>query len=345
MKLTLDKAAAFIKTYIKARVAVNLIGSPGIGKSDIIKQVADALNLKVIDFRLSTCDPTDLTGLPFIENGRSVYLPNVAFPLEGDELPINPDTGLAYDGWLLFLDEISNAPMSVQAASYKLILDREVGLHKLHPKVEIVSAGNSVNDNAAVQAEMGTALKSRMAHINIEQDLGVWLDWALANNVHHSITSFLKFDPKSFYKFDPNADADTFPCPRTWGMVNSVVQTVGFQHPDINQLLAGVISDGYASEYYMFCKHFANLPTYEDIIKDPLNTPMPDNGSVMYALSGSIGAQTKADSIDKVLDFVKRMPAEFQLRTFNDITTRNPMFVGLPAAKAWLNANAKKMTT
>ena len=82
--------------------------------------------------------------MPFVENGRSDYLPNIAFPIQGDELPPHLDSEgnqiklpkldalgnqetdangnllfvtPRYDGWLLFLDEITNAPMSVQAAA------------------------------------------------------------------------------------------------------------------------------------------------------------------------------------------------------------------------------------
>lgn len=120
MKVTLDKAAQLITAMITANVPVNLIGSPGVGKSDVIKQVAADHNLKVIDFRLSTADPTDLSGLPFMKDGRSTYLPNEAFPLESDPIPTYVDANgntQQYAGWLLFLDEISNAPMSVQAAA------------------------------------------------------------------------------------------------------------------------------------------------------------------------------------------------------------------------------------
>ena len=119
-----------------------------------------------------------------------------------------------YDGWMLFLDEITNAPMAVQGAAYKLILDREVGQYKLHDKVFIASAGNLITDAAAVTGEMSTALKSRMAHINIEFSRDAWFDWAMEAGVHHAITSFLKFMPGEMYRFDPKDAADTFPCPR-----------------------------------------------------------------------------------------------------------------------------------
>lgn len=337
MKTTLDKAAALITSFIKANVPVNLIGSPGVGKSDVIKQVAESLNLKLIDFRLSTADPTDLSGMPFVENGRSVFLPNVAFPIATDEVPEG------YKGWLLFLDEISNAPMSVQAAAYKLILDREVGLHKLHDNVKIVSAGNKLDDGAAVVAEMSTALKSRMAHINIEVSINAWMDWALTNKVHHSITSFIQFKPTALYAFNPNSAEDTFPCPRTWGMLNNIVTSAGMSDPSISSLASAVIGDGPAIEYINYCKNFANAPTFEQIVNNPEGTEVPKELSTMYALSGSIGAQTTKETAEAVMTYVAKMPREFQLRTFNDMTKRDPSLVIVPSIRKWVTTNAKDL--
>lgn len=339
METTLNKAADLITSFIVADIPVNLIGSPGVGKSDIIKQVADKLNLKVIDFRLSTADPTDLTGLPFVEDGRSVFLPNVAFPIEKDVVPEG------YKGWLLFLDEISNAPMAVQAAAYKLILDREVGLHNLHPEVKIVSAGNKMTDGAAVTGEMSTALKSRMAHINIIHSLEVWLDWAMAAGVHHSITSYLKFSIKDFYRFDPKDKADTFPCPRTWAMADKLVQSLGTNSPLLRDALSATISDGVATNYINFCKNFANLPTFADIVKDPENAEVPRELSSCFAISGSIGSQTDITTVDQIMKYLDRMPMEFQLCTFNDFVKRNPGLAANTSVRGWLRKNAPHLTS
>lgn len=337
MNVTLDKAAPIITQFIQANVPVNLIGSPGLGKSDVIKQVANALNLKVIDFRLSTADPTDLSGLPFISEGRSVFLPNEAFPISTDKVPEG------FSGWLLFLDEITNAPMAVQAAAYKIILDREVGLHKLHDQVKIVSAGNKIDDGAAVTGEMSTALKSRMAHINIDISLDAWMDWAMSQNVHHSITSFLKFAPKHLYGFDPKVEADTFTCPRTWGMVNSIVQAIGINSDLLKPMVSATISDGPATEYVNFCRNFASLPTYDDIIKNPEGVDVPKELSTLYALSGSLGSQTKRESVKEVMRYIERMPQEFQLRTFNDFTKRDPFLVTIAEVRSWVVKNSKHM--
>ena len=112
VNVTLADAKPMVKALIASGIPTNLLSSPGVGKSDLIKGIAKELNLKLIDVRLSTCDPCDLVGVPNIQNGRSVWSPNTAFPLQGmDEVPEG------YEGFLLFLDEITNAPMAVQAAA------------------------------------------------------------------------------------------------------------------------------------------------------------------------------------------------------------------------------------
>ena len=107
----------------------------------IVKSIAEEYNLKMIDLRLAQCDPTDLLGFPHIDGDKARYVPMDTFPLEGDPLPINPVTGIAYSGWLLFLDEFNSADKGVQKAAYKLVLDRMTGLYHLHKNVAISAAG------------------------------------------------------------------------------------------------------------------------------------------------------------------------------------------------------------
>lgn len=337
MKATISQAHKLLVELVKADIPTHLTSSPGLGKSSLVKQVADLLNLKVIDYRLSTAEPVDLKGLPSVVNGRSRFVPTEEFPLEGDAIPEG------YKGWLLFFDEISNATMATQAAAYSIILDREIGIHKLHPAVRIVTAGNNVDDGAAVTGEMSTALKSRLAHINLTLSVDAWLDWAMKNNIHYSITSFIKFKPTMLYAFDPKVDADTFPCSRTWEMANDFVQQVGVSSDLLQDGVASIISDGPAIEYVNFCKHFTGLPTYADIIKDPMAVEVPTELATLYALSGSIGSQAEATGIEKVMDFLDRLPSEFQLKTFNDFTKRVPMLVTNARVRKWLTDNAPNL--
>lgn len=145
-------------------------------------------------------------GLPTFDQERVVYKPAALFPLEGDPIPEG------YKGWMLFLDEANGASHAVQMASYRLILDREVGNHKLHKQVAIVAAGNLETDGAIVNT-MSSALISRFAHFNIKLNRDDWLEWAANAGVDYRITSFLAFKGDLLYTFKPDA-TDPYAAPR-----------------------------------------------------------------------------------------------------------------------------------
>lgn len=111
MPIKVSQAKSLIETTLKSNLVPFLVGSPGVGKSAIIKDIANKYSLKVIDIRLSQCDPVDLNGFPNLEGKKATYRPMDIFPLESDSIPDG------YAGWLLFLDEFNSAPMSVQASA------------------------------------------------------------------------------------------------------------------------------------------------------------------------------------------------------------------------------------
>ena len=113
----------FVERCFNAGLPPFVKSSPGIGKSAIMKQLAKDYNLELIDIRLSMCDPTDLNGLPCFneKTGKAEFRPFDMFPVKGTPLPPGKN------GWLMFFDEFNSAPKSIQAASYKIMLDHMVG--------------------------------------------------------------------------------------------------------------------------------------------------------------------------------------------------------------------------
>lgn len=99
--------------------AVFIWGSPGIGKSSIVRQIAQRRGMPLVDIRASLLDPTDLRGIPMIQDGTAVWCPPSFLPKKSDKPGI------------LFLDEVNAAPPLVQAALYQLILDRRIGEYEL----------------------------------------------------------------------------------------------------------------------------------------------------------------------------------------------------------------------
>lgn len=196
---------------IQAGLVAMITSSPGLGKSAIARNIAKKFNLALIDLRLSQLDPTDLIGFPTHNGERMGYAPPEHFPLEGlDNLPKGKD------GWLLFLDEFSSASLSVQAAGYKLVLDRQVGKYNLHKNVAIVCAGNKETDSAIVN-RMSTAMQSRLIHLELDVDIKTWLSWASENGIDYRVVSYIESRPEHLHQFDPNHNDKTFACPQHSG--------------------------------------------------------------------------------------------------------------------------------
>lgn len=328
MEVNIKQAEDMVVTYIKSGLVPMLVSSPGIGKSTIIHKIAKDFNLKVIDLRLSQCDPTDLNGFPKLNGERGTYAAMDTFPLEGDPIPDG------YSGWLLFLDELNGADRSTQKASYKLILDRMAGMKHLHKKVAIVAAGNKETDNALVEP-MGSALQSRMAHIELAMNVKQWLDWAAENDINHHITGYINFKPGQLHNFDPDHTDKTFACPRTWEFADKVLKNTDVDDPNILPLLAGVISEGVAREFLSFRKIFKNLPKISDIIASPDVVAVPSEPSVIWAMCGAIAHNATDQNLNPLMRYLNRLPPEFQVVCLRELVKRNKSLASHSALSSW----------
>ncbi len=310
-----SKARALVVRCFAAGLVPDVRSSPGLGKSDIMRSIADEYNLQLIDIRLGQCDVTDLNGLPrFTADGRAEYAPFTNFPLEGDELPEGKD------GWLLFFDEMSSAGKQMQAAAYKVVLDRMVGQRKLHKKVLMACAGNLESDRAVVHG-MSTALQSRLIHIEMRLDHKEWMVWAVKNQVDSRILGFLEFKPDYLHKFEPDHQDTTFACPRTWWFAHKLTIGTAITNEDI-PLLAGTVSAGVAQEFVQFAQIFADLPKIADILKDPEKAIVPDEPSTRYAMTTVTVDHVTDKTMGALVTYIQRYSVEFQVVFLRMVTTR-----------------------
>ena len=339
IQVKVSQAITTIAAAIKVKLVPFLTGSPGIGKSHIAFQIAKTYNLKVIDLRLSQCDPTDLLGFPTITGNRAGYVPMDTFPIEGDKLPINPLTGEAYAGWLLFLDEFNSASTAVQAAAYKIVLDRMVGIHHLHKNVAIMCAGNLETDNAIVNP-MSTALQSRLVHLQLVIDVKEWVDWAFENKIDHRITDYVQFKPGNIYTFSPNHTDCTYASPRTWEFLNRLLGSMPPGSHEELALYAGAVSEGVAREFITYCKIYDDLPKMHIIEATPDTVKMPDEPSILYALSGSLSHNATIKNFSQFMKFITRMPVEFQVVTLRETVRRNKSMMGHASVQKWVAESA-----
>ncbi len=341
--ITAASAPALLMRPLKKKLVPMLISSPGVGKSDIINAIAREYRLLVIDLRLSQSDPTDMNGFPTMneDRTRSHYAAPEDFPLEGDPIPIHPD-GRPYNGWMLFLDEFNSAPPSVQAAAYKIVLDRKVGQKNLHDKVAIVAAGNLSTDRAIVN-KLSTAMQSRMVHFQLGVDNEAWEDWAVKNNVDHRVIAFIKFKPDMIHNFKPDHSDHTFSCPRTWEFLSKMI----VDYPEIPAedipLLTGTVGEAAGREFFAFSQVYQNLPTLRTIMADPTHIAIPVETSIQYAVSTMLGHNLHEQNIDRLMPYIDRLPVEFNIMCLQYAIKKNKKLMQVPVIKTWIGQNSKEL--
>jgi hypothetical protein len=279
----------FLIDCFMAKLVPMVTASPGVGKSAILGQVAKEINYAKIDERLSTCDPTDLKGLPtFDAKGRAYFAPfTQTYPVVGMSLPTVPIYNEAgevekthqFDGWVLFFDEINSATKAVQAAAYKVILDGMIGQFHLHPQVLMAAAGNLMTDRAVVNA-MSTALQTRLVHLELEPNQEEWLaDVAFPKKFDPRIIGYIGQFSDQLLDFKPDHKDRTFACPRTWEFLNNLLQSYSKRGEvltdDHTPLIAGIVGSASALKFVQYTKVWADLVTVDQVVADPVTLPLP----------------------------------------------------------------------
>lgn len=220
LELTPSEAKLFITNALKIRKIPYIAGPAGIGKSDLYVQVADDFNLMLLDIRLSQKLPEDLTGLPRLneKTGKAEYTPFDTFPMEGDDIPDG------YDGWLVFLDELSSASDEVWSAIYSLLLGHTVGGRRLHSKALICAAGNRALDSAIARMLPDTLI-TRMLTANMKVSSKDWIIWAKepVNNINTAVIDFITKNPDMLMSTIPSSsreELESYGTPRGWATVS-----------------------------------------------------------------------------------------------------------------------------
>ena len=315
-----------VNLLVEARQPVFVWGEPGIGKSDLMFQIAEARKVPLRDIRALLLDPVDLRGLPYLEaNAQDCSVPNGSVPKQARWA--SPEF-LPRDGeGILFLDELNAAAPMVQASCYQLVLDRKLGDYTLPDGWAIVAAGNRQSDRA-VTHQMPTPLRSRFTHLDFEVDLNDWCQWAICNSIRPEVIAFLRFKPHLLSQFD--RDKNAFPCPRTWSFVSKILGANPGQMIE-HGLIAGSVGDGAATEFAAFLKTFRELPNVDAILMSPDKEPVPTDACAQHAVAAALAYAAKPNNFDQVYIYLKRMPPEFTVFAVRDAMLRTPDVKHTPA--------------
>lgn len=320
---------------------VMLWGPPGIGKSQIIAQVAKRHAAPMIDIRLSQMEPTDLRGIPFrIENRVEWAVPSML-----------PDVERHGPYGILFLDEITSAPPSVSAAAYQLILDRRLGDYEVPPGWAIFAAGNRQGDRG-VTYTMPAPLANRFSHFEVETNIDDWVSWAYANNMDDRLIGFLRFRPELLFDFNPAHNPVAFPSPRSWEFAHRTLQKFGDQPALLLPTLQACVGPAAGLELHAFIENLDNMPDLDAILRGEI-VAVPREVDLQYAVASAlvgraIRAKGTADAKvihGHILDYASRFPLrEMGIMLVSDMHRAiGQSLFAVPQFSSWANAVADLM--
>ena len=267
---TISETQKSLNTIISndIRHSVFLWGAPGIGKSSIVHKVAKDNKMDLIDLRISQLAPTDIRGLPHVEDGMAKFAPPSYLPHTGRGI--------------LFVDEFNMASPSMMGIAQQLILDRQVGDYKVPDGWYIVAAGNRVEDRAAV-SQMPAPVANRFIHFYVEPNLDSWKAFAISSGVSDQIISFLNFRPQLLFNFNKSAQA--WPSPRSWEFASDLLK--------IGESIDAAVGEGTSAEFYSYQAVYSKLPDVDLILNGGNEVSMPKEPSLMYAICGALVAKSK----------------------------------------------------
>jgi hypothetical protein len=330
-------ASKAIKRAISKRRPIMLWGPPGIGKSDVVAQIGKEQGREVIDIRLALWDPTDIKGMPYLNEKDGTM--NWAPP---SELPHDPNSNA-----IVFLDEIVSAPPAVQAAAYQLILNRRVGKYRLPEGVDIVAAGNREGDRG-VTYKMPAPLASRFIHLEMAPSNDDWVDWAVNNNVHPDVIGYISFAKQDLFNFDPQSPSRSFACPRTWNFVSDLLWDEDGDTNSLTDLVSGAIGDGLALKFIAHRKLCGKLPKAIDILEGTvteLKNKESKEVSAMYSLTVSLCYELKELSNKKVKKWHEYTDRYFRFMMDNFPTELVIMGAKVALTNYELDIDPKKLTS
>jgi alkaline phosphatase D len=259
--------AVDFKTFISVAPHVLAVKKPillrgrhGVGKSQIVYQVADGLNLPVIERRASQMTEGDLVGLPSID---------------GDSTTFNPPDWFKYccdNPCVLFLDEVDRATVEVRQGFFELTDSRKLNGCVLHRDTLIIAAVNGGEHGEQYQVgEMDPAELDRWTVFDVEPTMEDWLDWAKPN-VDALVWDFINNNRAHLEHtgdFEPNK---VYPSRRSWDRFNECVVAADLvKSPKIHlmtlfNLASSFVGFEAAVSFRDFAQNYSSMVTPEDII-------------------------------------------------------------------------------
>ena len=315
----------------KNKRAMMVTGAPGGGKTALGKDVAASMGFSLQQtalMRPAFYTPVDCVGVPEIHDGVTRFAP--------------PDfIHKLTTGEILFLivDELPDAPMSVQNIFCGMVYDYDVAGLKIHPDMCIFVTGNRVQDKSGA-GRVSTKFANRVYQYELAKSVKDFVDHGTAMQWDQDMLAFVSWQGEAALYgedgFDPNSQLNA--SPRQWEEVCFIDKSLP-AHIYLNQLKA-LIPQGIAETYLGFLRTIDELPPISEVMNNPETAPISEKIDVNYALTSRlIKAADSVAAFQKLMKYMLRLPVEMQTLYVTNIAQRDTQILSTPEYVKWCTTN------
>lgn len=320
------------KIQVERQRPIFLVGPPGVGKTEIMSQVAEEMDIALVSYSMTHHTRQSAIGLPFIsehqycgESYRTTeYTMSEIIASVYDKME---ETGKR-EG-MLFLDEINCVSETLAPAMLQFLQMKIFGRHRLPEGWVVITAGNPLEYNNSAR-EFDLATLDRLKRIDVEPELGPWLVYARSNAVHAAVLNYLSIKKDDFYSVRLTVDGKLFVTARGWVDLSEMIYLYEQNDIEVNlELVSQYIQDeriarDFTSYYDLFYRYRREYDIAgilagtvgEQAIEKLLNAPFDERITVVRLINDALSSEfrrefVKSKVIDEVMNRIKLQKNEF----------------------------------
>lgn len=300
---------------------VFLMGPPGIGKTAIMKQIADEMGVGLVSYSMTHHTRQSALGLPVITKknyGGEVFSVTEYTMSEiiASVYDIMEESGVR-EG-ILFLDEINCVSETLTPTMLQFLQFKTFGKHSVPEGWIVVTAGNPPEYNRSAR-EFDIVTWDRLKRVDIEPDYSAWKEYALKKGVHPAVTTYLDARKENFYRVQADVDGKRFITARGWDDLSDMMKIYELQSVHVDKLLISQyiqdkeIAEDFAAYYDLFNKYRSDYrigeilsgTEAEEIRERAKNAPFDERLSLIGLLLDTL--RTDICSVMETEDYISEL--------------------------------------